>query len=283
MSFKDHFSGHASDYARFRPRYPDALFEYLASIAPDRQCAWDCATGSGQAAVGLARHFARVIATDASAQQIDNAEPHERVEYRVAPAENSGLPDQSADIVTIAQALHWFDIPVFFEEARRVLRPDGIIAVWAYNLMTISPEIDPVVLHFYRETTGPFWPPERDIVEAGYQTIEFPFEELTTPEFQMETRWTLDQVLGYLRTWSATQKFIRARGIDPVSSLGEQITRFWEDPDEPRFVQWPLSVRIGRASSRSRSTSKTSRGRSCDPPLPATELSFSLACSAKFA
>lgn len=248
MSFKDHFSGHASDYARFRPRYPDALFEYLASIAPSRQCTWDCATGNGQAAVALAPHFARVIATDASAQQIQNAVPHERVEYRVAPAEKSGLADASADLVTIAQALHWFDIPAFFEEAQRVLRPNGIVAVWAYNLMTLSPEIDPLVLHFYRDTTGPFWPPERDIVEAGYQTIEFPFDEVTTPKFQMETHWTLEQVLGYLRTWSATQKFIAARGFDPLSSLGEEIAKLWKDVAAPRLVGWPLSMRVGRVA-----------------------------------
>jgi hypothetical protein len=245
VSFKDHFSGHASDYARFRPRYPAALFDYLASIAPERRCAWDCATGNGQAAVALAQHFGQVIATDASAQQVENAEPHERVAYRVAPAERSGLEDHSVDLVTVAQALHWFDIPAFFDETHRVLARSGAIAIWAYNLMTISPEIDRLVLEFYRETTGPFWPPERDIVEAGYRTIAFPFEEIATPEFAMETDWNIEQVLGYLRTWSAAQKFIAARGYDPVDGLGEQMREFWLGPDSRRLVRWPLSVRAG--------------------------------------
>ena len=253
MSFKDHFSGHASEYARFRPRYPEALFAYLASIVPERRCAWDCATGNGQAAVPLAEHFTCVVATDASAQQIGNATPHERVEYRVASAESSGLEDGSIDLVTVAQALHWFDIPAFLDEARRVLQPGGICAAWGYNLMTISPEIDPLIQKFYRDTTGPFWPPERAIVEAGYRTIDFRFEELAPPKFQMETRWSLDEVLGYLRTWSATQKFIRVRGVDPVDSLGEEMSALWPEAESARRVEWPLSLRVGRKPSTSTS------------------------------
>lgn len=249
MSFKDHFSGHASDYARFRPRYPAELFDYLARIAPGRDRAWDCATGNGQAAVALAEHFARVIATDASAQQIANAEPHARVEYRVAPAELSGLHSESVDLVTVAQALHWFDIPAFFDEAHRVLRAGGIVAVWAYNLVTISPDIDALMLHFYRETTGPFWPAERDIVEAGYRTIVFPFEEITPPDIAMEAEWNLEQVLGYLRTWSATQKFIAARGFDPVDGVAREILRLWPKSEERKRVAWPLALRVGRRPS----------------------------------
>lgn len=247
MSFKDHFSGHAAEYARFRPRYPDELFAYLASIAPARDCAWDCATGNGQAAIALAAHFDRVIATDASARQIDSAERHERIEYRIAPAEQSGLAAASVDAITIAQALHWFDIPAFFVEAQRALRPRGVIAIVAYNLLTIAPEIDVLVNHFYAETTGPFWPPEREIVEAGYRGIDFPFDELDAPSLEMETQWTLAQLLGYLRTWSATQRFAAARGFDPVDSLGRALAEVWRvDVDTPRLVRWPLTLRIGR-------------------------------------
>jgi len=250
VTFKDHFSGRAAEYARFRPRYPEELFAYVGTIAPRRSTAWDCATGNGQAAVALAERFDRVIATDASAQQIESAKQHERVEYRVAAAESSGLELQSIDLVTVAQALHWFDVPAFFTEAQRVLKPGGVIAVWGYNLLTISPEIDAVVNRFYSETTGPFWPPERAIIEAGYGALELPFTEITPPPFRMEVEWTLEQLLGYLRTWSATQKFIAARGFDPVVPLGNELQQFWPRAEDVRLVRWPLSLRVGKTPER---------------------------------
>ncbi len=249
MTFKDHFSGHAALYSQFRPRYPQALFAYLAALAPSPACAWDCATGNGQAAVALAAHFDRVIGTDASAAQIDSAEPHARVQYRVAAAETSAVDSSSVDLITVAQALHWFDIPRFFAEAKRILRPNGIIAIWGYNLLAVSPEIDALVGDFYCETTGPFWPPERDLIEAGYRTIAFPFAEISPPNFRLETTWSLDQLLGYLRTWSATQRFIAEQGFDPVDSLGRDLRPFWPEADEERVVRWPLSLRVGRLHS----------------------------------
>lgn len=249
MSFKDHFSGHASDYARYRPQYPAAMFARLASFAPARELAWDCATGNGQAAVALAPHFARVIATDASAQQIENAQPNERVEYRVAPAESSGLEADTVDLISVAQALHWFDIRAFFAEAQRVMKTDGVLAVSAYNLLTVSPDIDALVNRFYFDTTGPFWPPERDIVEAGYRTIQFPFPELELPQFHMQTEWKLEQLLGYLRTWSATKKFIEKNGYDPVDSLGEELLPLWGDQNTTREIRWPMTLRVFRKSS----------------------------------
>ena len=183
MTFKDRFSAHASDYARFRPHYPRALFAYLADIASERECAWDCATGNGQAAVALGEFFHHVIATDASENQVANGQPHDRVTYRVASAEQSGLPKASVDLVTVAQALHWFDREAFFAEAQRVLKPHGVLAVWCYNLFRIAPEIDRLVETFYRETVGPYWDFERRLVETGYRTIEFPFAELSTARF----------------------------------------------------------------------------------------------------
>jgi len=243
MEFKDHFSGHAVEYAKFRPHYPDELFEHLASISPRHELAWDCATGNGQAAVGLARHFEKVIATDASAQQIESAEPDERISYRISPAEASGIDSASVDLILVAQALHWFDLDRFFTEAKRVLKDDGVLAISSYMVLEITSEIDVIIWKFYRETTGPFWPPERDLVETDYKNIEFPFPELPHRQFEMRAQWNLQQVLGYLRTWSATQKFIAQQGFDPVDSLGKELGRIWRNPEQARQVVWPLSSR----------------------------------------
>jgi SAM-dependent methyltransferase len=248
--FRDHFSRAASQYAAFRPRYPAALFEALAALAPGRRLAWDCATGSGQAAIGLAAIFDRVVATDASAAQIGAALPHPRVEYRVAPAEDGGLPAGSVDLVTVAQALHWLDRGRFYAEARRVLVPGGVIAVWCYALMEIDPAIDALVRVFYRDTIGPFWPPERSLVESGYRQVEFPFEELALPPMRLEAAMTLPALANYVRTWSAVLRFHEATGSDPVAALEAALRPLWGDPDRPREVRWPLAVRAGRHSPR---------------------------------
>lgn len=253
MAFKDHFSETAAGYASFRPRYPEALFDFLAGAALRRERAWDCATGSGQAAIGLARHFNQVIATDASIEQIAHALPNPRVDYRVAPAEKSGLEPESIDLVTVAQALHWFDIPAFFQEVKRVLIPKGLLAVWAYQLFTIDPPLDRIVLRFYAETLGPYWPPERKMVEEGYRSIPFPFAELKTPSFYIESSVMLSQLAGYLRTWSAVQRYIKDRGHDPVEPLLAEMAPLWGDPDTPRLLRTPLCLRVGRKGDRSTS------------------------------
>jgi ubiquinone/menaquinone biosynthesis C-methylase UbiE len=248
MSFVDHFSGVSGAYAAFRPRYPDALFDLLAAAAPARDAAWDCGTGSGQAALGLARHFARVTATDASDVQLAQATPHPHVTYRVAMAERSGLAGASIDLVTAAQAVHWFDRPPFWAEARRVLRPRGVIAVWTYALLSIAPEIDAIVRRFYAETVGPFWPPERKLTEDRYRTLDFPFAEFPVPDFTIEQRLTLDEVAGYIRTWSATRAYMDRHGRDPVDDLVAELAPAWGggNPAAPRLARWPLAVRAGR-------------------------------------
>lgn len=248
MSFVDHFSSVSAGYAAFRPRYPDALFDLLAEAAPARDAAWDCATGNGQAALGLARHFTHVVATDASEAQIAHATPHPRVTYHVAPAEASGLEDHSMDVVTAAQAVHWFDRPRFWAEVRRVLRPQGVVAVWTYRLFSIDPELDAIVRRFYHDTVGPFWPPERKVTEEQFDTIEFPFTEFPVPKFVIEQRLTLDDVAGYIRTWSATRGFVRQRGRDPVEDLATELAPAWGDPRTPRLARWPVAVRAGRTS-----------------------------------
>ncbi len=243
--FKDHFSDQAEDYAKFRPRYPQALFRYLATVAPGKQLAWDCATGNGQAAVALAEVFERVIATDASEKQIENAEAHARVEYRLATAENSGIESNSVDLITVAQALHWFDLERFDTEAGRVLRPGGVIAAWAYKLAQIEPAIDAVVDHYYGDVVGAHWPAERVLVEK-FEELPFSFPEIAAPPFEMVAEWGAEHLIGYLRTWSATQRFMAANQRDPLQDVEEDLRSAWGDAQELRRVVWPLTVRIGR-------------------------------------
>ena len=244
--FHDHFSAQAAAYARFRPRYPAQLFADLARIAPARDLVWDCATGNGQAAVGLARWFANVHATDASAEQIKAAEAAANVTYAVAPAEASGLPDRCADLVTVAQAAHWFAHADFYAETRRVLRPDGILALWAYGLMTIDPPTDAVVGRYYHDIVGADWPPERHYVESGYRTLPFPFADLPHPAWAMTAELSRDALLGYLRTWSATRRAAGRMGSVPIALIMDELVQAWPHPDEVRTVTWPLHVRIGR-------------------------------------
>lgn len=245
-SFKDHFSARAPAYARYRPGYPRALFVYLASLCPARDLVWDCGTGNGQAAHGLAPHFARVVATDASADQIVNAVPHVRIAYHVAPAAQSPLEAHSTDLVTVAQAVHWFDHDRFYAEVRRVLRPGGVVALWTYFLLEVTPAVDAVIARFYDEVVGAYWPPERRHVEARYRTIPFPFEELEPPAFAIEQTWSLGDLLGYLGTWSATGRFMQAHGVNPVEHIAEDLARAWGDAAEKKPSQWQLHLRVGR-------------------------------------
>jgi ubiquinone/menaquinone biosynthesis C-methylase UbiE len=244
----DHFSGHAAAYARHRPGYPVELFSWLATTVQARELVWDCATGNGQAALALAEHFECIVATDLSAEQIAQATPHPRIDYRVATAEASGLPDASCDLVTVAQALHWFDHARFNAEVRRVLRPGGVIAAWTYTLLQaqIDPAAQAAIADFNRHVVGPYWPPERRWVDTGYQGIDFPFEEIAAPPFAIHLEWTLDDLIAYLRTWSSTQRYIKALGVDPTPTLRARLAQHWPDPASKRSVIWPLALRVGR-------------------------------------
>jgi SAM-dependent methyltransferase len=245
--YADHFSRLAPAYASCRPSYPDELFAYLSEISSRRELAWDCAAGTGQATVPLTRFFRRVIATDASSAMIDNASAHPSVEYRVAPAEASGLEPESVDLVTVAQALHWLDVEPFYAEVERVLVPDGVLAVWTYGRQYLDHKaMDSILERFYTDIVGPYWPGERRHVESGYRTLRFPFPELDPPAFAMQEEWTLSELLGYLRTWSATQRFRETQGHDPVDQLEGELAPLWGNPASVWRIRWPLSLRVGR-------------------------------------
>jgi SAM-dependent methyltransferase len=246
MEFKDHFSGHAVDYARYRPVYPPDLFEFLAHAASRHELAWDCGTGSGQAALGLSAYFDRVIATDPSPEQIKNAVQHKKISYFSAPAEQIDLPSQSVDLITVAQALHWFRFEAFYDEARRVLRPDGMIAVWCYGLSRVNPAVDKVVHHYYTNIVGSCWPPERRYIDEKYRTIPFLFVEMPTPEFFMKTEWDLNDFMGYLGTWSATRRFMQKNEQNPLDMIRRALAKAWGPADTRHAVRWPVYMRLGR-------------------------------------
>jgi SAM-dependent methyltransferase len=237
----------AARYAGFRPHYPAELFDYLATLVPRTALAWDCACGNGQATVDLAQRFERVVATDGSKEQIASAVERSNVEYRVALAEQSGLPNGEVGLVTVAQALHWFDFDPFYAEVKRVLAADGVFAAWAYGINQVEGDAaNEIVLDYYSNVVGPYWPPERKLVEEEYRTIPFPFCEIAAPVFRMETHWTLERLLGYFSSWSATNRFIRAKGFNPLKALWDALSKVWPDPRSTRRVTWPLTVRIGR-------------------------------------
>jgi len=247
MSNAELFSTVAREYANFRPGYPPELFAWLARVATRRDVVWDCGCGSGQASTALAEHFSVVHATDVAPEQIAAAKPHARVRYDVAPAESSGLPAASVDLVTVAQALHWFDVEGFYAEARRVARRGAVLAVWNYpRPRFVDAELDRNFLEFYSGVVGPYWPPERRHIEANYTTLPFPFKEFPHPEFGLTLRWNLEQVLGYVSSWSATARYRKARGDDPVPLLRASLQGAW--PGEGAIVEIRLPIGLRAAT-----------------------------------
>jgi len=242
----DHFSRVADGYAAYRPDYPAALVDHLAELAPDRNLAWDAGCGSGQLSLGLARRFGRVVATDVSAEQLARATRHQRVEYRRAGAEASGIPPGTVDLAVAAQAAHWFDLPAYYAEVRRVTRPGALIALVCYGLIRIGPEVDAVIDRFYEGVLGPYWPPERRHVESGYGALPFPFVELAAPSLAMRADWTLAHMLGYVGTWSALRGLEREGGGALLEQFSRDLGGVWGTPDAHRPVRWDLAVRLGR-------------------------------------
>jgi SAM-dependent methyltransferase len=242
--FKDLFSTQASEYQRYRPHYPEGLFQYLASLAPDSPAAWDAGCCNGQAAVGISRHFSKVFATDPSDAQLAQAIKTPNVVYSRGSAEHSGLADYSVGLVTVAQAFHWFKQEEFFREVRRVCEPGGKLAIWCYELSSVDEEVDPVMMRLYQDILGSFWDPARKMVEEGYRHEKLPFGELQPPPFELNATWDLHEFMGYLGTWSALQKYKQEHKRDPREIIESEIREAWGDPHERKEVSWPLSLRI---------------------------------------
>jgi SAM-dependent methyltransferase len=238
---KDNFSAQAASYSKYRPEYPLALFDWLLAVCPGREAAWDCATGNGQVAHTLAQYFKQVTATDISEQQLKQAVSLPNVQYELAPAEQTHFLDHSFDLITVGQALHWFDFGRFFTEAQRVLKPGGLLATFGYGLVRVVPSIDVLVSHFYLEIVGPYWDQERRHVDHAYQSIPFPWPEIQAPSLSTNCDWTVDQFLGYLSTWSAVQHYLRQCGQDPLLQIETALRNVW-GPDTRR-VSFPVFVK----------------------------------------
>lgn len=248
MKFRDHFSEQAAAYARHRPGYPPELFAYLADQAPARQLAWDSGTGSGQAARQLAAYFQQVVATDASAEQIENAFPHERVEYRVERAEATSINAHSVDLITAAVAAHWFDFDAYYEEVRRVAKPQAVIALWTYQFAEVTPAVDALMKRYYYEVLAGYWPERIQYVEGKYQTLPFPFAELEAPRLKLQASWDLAALAGFLDSWSAARRFQKEKHRHPLDEIWPELQAAWGEPARTRQVTWPLYLRVGRVS-----------------------------------
>jgi SAM-dependent methyltransferase len=243
--FKDHFSQSAAGYAAYRPTYPIELMRFLADTVSGKEFAWDCGCGSGQLSTLLAEEFAEVYATDASAEQIEKAVCHPRVHYACAPAEASGLGDEVADLIVAAQAAHWFDLPAFYREVRRVGHSGSVIALVSYGIVKVDEPLDAIIGRFYWDVIGSYWPPERKHVEEGYRSLDFPFAEIRVPDMAMSASWTLRNFIGYLNTWSAVAAMERAIGPEPRERFSHELGEAWGRAEEKRTIRWPLSLRVG--------------------------------------
>lgn len=242
---KDLFSTQANAYAAFRPTYPKELYEFIFSHLQSRQKAWDCATGNGQVAGFIADNFKEVYATDISQQQLNNALKKDNIIYSVSGAEKTAFPDNAFDLVTVAQALHWFDRDKFYNEAKRVSKPGGLLSIWGYALLYIDPDVDKIIMNFYSNIVGPYWDEARRLVEQEYSTLSFPFEEIDSPKFNIISTWTLDHLVGYFESWSATQKFIKEKGYNPIPEVLSELQKIWKE-GQRKPVRFPIFLKLFR-------------------------------------
>jgi len=244
---KDNFSSSSDNYAKYRPTYPVAFYNYLNNIVAQKENVWDCGTGTGQVAFELAKTFKNVYATDISQSQLDNALEANNIQYSIQPAESTNFYANLFDVIIVAQAIHWFGFDAFYSEVRRTAKEDALICILGYERLKISEEIDTIISDFYYNTIGSYWDKERKYIDESYETIPFPFEEIETPSFSNKLKWTLDDLIGYLNTWSAVKRFIKKNNYNPVDILFSQIEPIWEE-SASREVTFPILLRIGRVN-----------------------------------
>ncbi|WP_316802557.1 class I SAM-dependent methyltransferase [Pedobacter nototheniae] len=242
---KDNFSTQAAEYAQFRPTYPAELYDFLLSVTKERNTAWDCATGNGQVARELSKHFKQVFGTDISENQLKNAATAENITYLTEPSERSSFADHIFDLVTVAQAIHWFHFDAFYLEVKRTLKPGGTFAAIGYGIMQVDKKVDEVIYKLYEEILGKYWDEERHYIEEGYKTIPFPFEEIAAPHFSIKTTWKFDQLIGYLNTWSSLQHYKKANDKNPIEFVFTALKEAWGD-DAEKDITFPILLRVGR-------------------------------------
>lgn len=240
--YMNHFANKAAEYHQFRPRYPKELFDYILQLTPNHQRAWDVGTGNGQAAVALSPYFKEIIATDLKQGQLDMAEKKTNIRYIACPAEKVPLEDKSVDLITIAQALHWFNFDDFYQEVRRVAKPGCLISAWCYTLISISPKIDQQINHLYSDILGDkYWPKERRYIDNAYTDIPFPFKQIKTPTFSIERSLNLYQLIGYLNTWSALQEYkAQNNNQNPLDFIMDDLKKLWGNSDKEYLTHTPL-------------------------------------------
>ena len=245
MEFKDYFSGHAKEYSKYRPTYPPELFEYLSSLTKQHDLALDCATGNGQAAIGLAPYFKEIIATDASSSQITHAEQHTKIKYNVATAEDSGIDSRSVDLITVATAIHWINTDKFYPEVKRILKPGGVIAVWTYVDSFINDKLDKIIKDYSRKLMKKYWTPE-NIKARNFEEVDFPFERIEAPDIKIYAELDMQGYMDYLFTWSSTQNYIKEKGENPLTLIYDSMKNAWGDENIKRKITWPIKIKAGR-------------------------------------
>jgi len=244
----DHFSSTSREYSFSRPIYPDVLYKFLNDITPNKDMAWDCATGNGQAAIGLCKYFKNVVASDASKGQLEYQFNRNNITYEMFPAEKANIKDNSVDLITVAQAAHWFDLNNFYKEVTRISNSNGVLAIWAYGMHKIDNDIDKISekLNVDGDILGKYWPRETNYVKEDYKTIPFPFKEVTAPKFEMTVNWNLDELVSYMQTWSAVKRFSTERKFNPLSLVMEELESLWGKHDKQKVVKWDINLRVGK-------------------------------------